>query len=175
VIRQLPLQAVFRGICEYVRRDQQQAERGREQACRVAFASRARAIGPAEIEAYKAKKLGAGLSPKSINNHLTVLALRTGHRQGELLALRWELRFASRDARRRSQGGAGAARAQRDRDDDALRAPEPRRASGRGASTGPAGLRAGSGCPNRSPGHDWGTIERKVARNAEGSGGGVGN
>jgi hypothetical protein len=30
-------------------------------------------IGPAEIEAYKAKKLDAKLARKSINNHLTVL------------------------------------------------------------------------------------------------------
>jgi integrase len=34
---------------------------------------RLNAIGPREIEAYKAKKLLAGLSPKTINNHLTVL------------------------------------------------------------------------------------------------------
>jgi integrase len=101
-------------------------------------------IGPRELERYKAEKLTAGLSPKSINNHLTVLrrmldvareweiisavpkvkwmrcpkpkfdffdfseaerlvagadgqwgtmillALRTGLRLGELLALRWE-------------------------------------------------------------------------------------
>jgi integrase len=103
------------------------------------------AIGPKEVETYKARKLTEGLSPKSVNNHLTVLrrvlalavewgklrtvpvirwlrvpeqpfdflsfeeaarlvqaadsslwhtmivvGLRTGLRQGELLALRWE-------------------------------------------------------------------------------------
>ena len=101
-------------------------------------------IGPREIEAYKAAKVVSGLSPKTINNHLTVLrrllavacewgklasvphfrwlrapapefdfltfeeaerlvdgadadwlpmimiAMRTGLRQGELLALRWD-------------------------------------------------------------------------------------
>jgi integrase len=101
-------------------------------------------LGPREIEAYKAAKVVSGLSPKTINNHLTVLrrllvvacewgklasvphfrwlrapapefdfltfeeaerlvdgadadwrpmimiAMRTGLRQGELLALRWD-------------------------------------------------------------------------------------
>jgi hypothetical protein len=41
------------------------------------------AIGPREIETYKARKLAEGLSPKSVNNHLTVL------RRGLALAVEW--------------------------------------------------------------------------------------
>jgi integrase len=41
------------------------------------------AIGPKEVETYEARKLAEGLSPKSINNHLTVL------RRGLALAVEW--------------------------------------------------------------------------------------
>jgi len=37
-----------------------------------------------DIEAYKAKKLAAGLKPKSLNNHLTML-----RKALELAPIRW--------------------------------------------------------------------------------------
>ena len=41
-------------------------------------------IGMRDIEAYKAKKLAAGLKPKSLNNHLTML-----RKALELAPIRW--------------------------------------------------------------------------------------
>lgn len=73
-------------------REQQQAVRDREQdVCAQdppgAFFGRSKldAIQPREIESFKSAKLKAGLSPKTVNNHLTIL------RRILSLAAEWEI------------------------------------------------------------------------------------
>ena len=116
------------------------------------------AIGPAELERYKAAKLEQGLHRKSINNHLTALRKLLNREARHHPRAPTHLREPPRDARRVTQGGPGAARPREHRDDAPLLAPHPGREAGCSATARcarhSAGRRGGDGVGvrNKAPG-----------------------
>lgn len=113
---------------------------------------------------------GAKRNPRSPNHGLSIAGrgcLRIdGHCSPSSARTRG---MGSAQRLRRFESDPGAARAQHDEDDHAVRAPLARRSSGCGASA-----RWSCG-PSAWPGHAWGTVRSGVAGNAAESGGRAGN